>query len=112
MHDRRVSNPDSQGEPDVRFDGVSLSDGPEADVVADAPLQLTAGSMIFLTALSVAGRCTPLIPAYLALGPPTGKISLFGGDRSRCSRADPAPLRRRSGVVFQEFRLLDHPTAY
>ncbi len=37
---------------------------------------------------------------------------MFGVDTSRLSRRDLAPLRRRIGVVFQEFRLLDHLTAY
>ncbi len=37
---------------------------------------------------------------------------MFGVDTSRLTRKDLAPLRRRIGVVFQEFRLLDHLTAY
>ncbi len=37
---------------------------------------------------------------------------MFGVDTSRLSRKELAPLRRRIGVIFQEFRLLDHLTAY
>ncbi len=37
---------------------------------------------------------------------------MFGVDTTRLSRRDLAPLRSRIGVVFQEFRLLDHLTAY
>ena len=37
---------------------------------------------------------------------------MFGVDTSRLTRKDLAPLRRRIGVVFQEFRLLDHLSAY
>jgi cell division transport system ATP-binding protein len=50
--------------------------------------------------------------AYLALRPSTGKVSLFGIDTSRLNRPTLARLRKRIGVVFQEFRLLDHLTAY
>ncbi len=108
MQDRE----DSKGEPAVRFDRVGLSYGPEADVLADVSLQLKPGSMTFLTGPSGAGKSTLLKLAYLALMPSAGRISLFGVDTSRLSRAELAPLRRRIGVVFQEFRLLDHLTAY
>jgi cell division transport system ATP-binding protein len=112
MHDRPESNQDSKGEPAVRFNRVSLSYGPEADVLADVSLQLKPGSMTFLTGPSGAGKSTLLKLAYLALRPSAGKISLFGVDTTRLNRADLAPFRRRIGVVFQEFRLLDHLTAY
>jgi cell division transport system ATP-binding protein len=99
-------------EPAVRFDRVGLSYGPEVDVLADVSLQLKPGSMTFLTGPSGAGKSTLLKMAYLALRPTAGRISLFGVDTTRLSRKDLTPLRRRIGVVFQEFRLLDHLTAY
>jgi cell division transport system ATP-binding protein len=102
----------SSDEPVVRFDRVGLSYGPEADVLADVSLTLKPGSMTFLTGPSGAGKSTLLKLAYLALRPTVGRISMFGVDTSRLTRKDLAPLRRRIGVVFQEFRLLDHLTAY
>jgi len=99
-------------EPVIRLDRVGLSYGPEADVLADVSLQLKAGSMTFLTGPSGAGKSTLLKLAYLALRPTAGRVSMFGVDTSRLARKDLAPLRRRIGVVFQEFRLLDHLSAY
>jgi cell division transport system ATP-binding protein len=99
-------------EPAVRFDRVSLSYGPEADVLADVSLQLKPGSMTFLTGPSGAGKSTLLKLAYLALRPSTGRISLFGIDTGKLNRPTLARLRRRIGVVFQEFRLLEHLTAF
>jgi len=99
-------------EPAVRFDRVSLSYGPEADVLADVSLQLKPGSMTFLTGPSGAGKSTLLRLAYLALRPSTGRVSLFGIDTGKLNRPTLARLRRRIGVVFQEFRLLEHLTAY
>jgi cell division transport system ATP-binding protein len=99
-------------EPTVRFDRVSLSYGPDADVLADVSLQLRPGSLTFLTGPSGAGKSTLLKLAYLALRPSSGRVSLFGVDTGRLSRPGLAKLRRRVGVVFQEFRLLDHLTAY
>ena len=99
-------------EPAVRFDRVSLTYGPEADVLADVSLQLKPGSMTFLTGPSGAGKSTLLKMTYLALRPSTGRVSLFGIDTGKLNRPTAARLRRRIGVVFQEFRLLEHLTAY
>ncbi|HEX5007676.1 MAG TPA: cell division ATP-binding protein FtsE [Hyphomonadaceae bacterium] len=108
MRDRN----DNLDDPAVRFDRVSLSYGPNTDVLADVSLQLRPGSMTFLTGPSGAGKSTLLRMAYLALRPTNGRVSLFGIDTSRLTRPTLARLRKRIGVVFQEFRLLDHLTAY
>jgi cell division transport system ATP-binding protein len=99
-------------EPAVRFDRVGLSYGPGADVLADVSLQLQPGSMTFLTGPSGAGKSSLLKLAYLALRPTSGRVALFGIDTGKLNRPTMARLRRRVGVVFQEFRLLDHLTAY
>lgn len=99
-------------EPVLRFDRVGLSYGPGSDVLADVSLSLLPGSMTFLTGPSGAGKSTLLKLSYLALRPTAGKISLFGMETWRLRRKDFVGLRRRIGVVFQEFRLLDHLTAY
>ncbi len=99
-------------EPVLRFDRVGLTYGPGADILADASLTLRPGSMTFLTGPSGAGKSTLLKLAFLALRPTAGRISLFGLDTGRLKPDALASLRRRIGVVFQEFRLLDHLSAY
>lgn len=96
----------------LRLDRVSLSYGRETEVLADVSLKLAPGSMTFLTGPSGAGKSTLLKLAYLALRPTSGRISLFDVDTTRLKRQETARLRRRVGVVFQEFRLLDHLSAY
>ena len=49
---------------------------------------------------------------YLALKPTRGLISLFGRDIATTARGELPELRRRIGVVFQEFRLLNHLSAF
>jgi cell division transport system ATP-binding protein len=98
--------------PILRFDRVGMSYGHGSDVLADVSFQLNPGSLTFLTGPSGAGKSTLLKLAYLALKPTSGKVNLFGADTLQVSRKDLPPLRRRIGVVFQEFRLLDHLTAY
>lgn len=99
-------------DPVLRLDRVGLSYGPETDVLADVSLSLPPGSLTFLTGPSGAGKSTLLKLAYLGLRPTAGRVSLFGVDTTHLRRRDLAPLRRRVGVVFQEFRLLDHLSAY
>ena len=99
-------------EPAVRLDDVSLAYGSDPDTLSHVQLDLPAGSFTLLTGASGAGKTTFLKLAYLALRPTRGRISLFGVDTSRLNRTGLARLRRRIGVVFQEFRLLDHLNAY
>lgn len=99
-------------EPVLRLDRVGLSYGPDSDVLADVSLSLRPGSMTFLTGPSGAGKSTLLKLAYLALRPTAGRVSVFGVDTGRLRPRDLVGLRRRIGVVFQEFRLLDHLSAY
>lgn len=99
-------------QPAIRFERVGLAYGAQTHVLNDVSLQLSPGSMTFLTGPSGAGKSTLLKLAYLALRPTAGKVSLFGADTSKLSRMELASLRRRIGVVFQEFRLLDHLNAY
>lgn len=99
-------------EPAVRLDDVSLAYGSDPETLSQVQLDLPAGSFTLLTGASGAGKTTLLKLAYLALRPTRGRVSLFGVDTSRLNRTGLARLRRRIGVVFQEFRLLDHLNAY
>src|SRR6185295_18325861 len=66
----------------------------------------------FLTGPSGAGKSSLLKLVFLAERPSRGLITLFGRDLARLKRPELPPLRRRIGVVFQEFRLLDHLSAF
>ena len=96
----------------VRLDGVSLRYDSSEDILSGIDLVLKPGSFSFLTGASGAGKTSLLKLLYLALKPSRGEVSLFGRPTSRLTRDQLSALRRRVGVVFQEFRLLDHLTAY
>lgn len=70
--------------------------------------EIKPGSFHFLTGPSGAGKTTLLKLLYLELRPQSGKLDLFGIDPESQSNAERMRLRRRIGIVFQEFRLLDH----
>ena len=96
----------------VRFENVGLrySLGPE--VLRDVSFELAPRSFQFLTGPSGAGKSSLLRMLFLALRPTRGLINLFGHDVATLSQDALATLRRRIGVVFQDFRLLDHMTTY
>src|SRR4029079_6815942 len=90
--------------------GMRYSPGPE--VLRDVTFTLAPGSFTFLTRPSGAGKSTLLRLMYLADAPSRGLITLFGHDLATARRSDFPALRRRIGVVFQDFRLLDHLSAF
>src|SRR3954451_7713200 len=96
----------------VRFENVGLrySLGPE--VLRDVSFELAPQSFQFLTGASGAGKSSLLRLLFLALKPTRGLINLFGHDIATLSQDALATLRRRIGVVFQDFRLLDHLTTF
>jgi cell division transport system ATP-binding protein len=96
----------------VRLSGVSFgyADGP--DVLRDINLILPAGSFHFLTGPSGAGKSTLLKLLTLAKRPTAGRIELFGEEAGAALRPALPGFRRRMGVVFQDFRLLDHLSAF
>jgi cell division transport system ATP-binding protein len=96
----------------VRFENVGMRYGTGPEVLRDLSLYLPPGSFHFLTGASGAGKSTLLRLIYLAERPTRGLISLFGKDMSRVNRRARAPIRRQIGVVFQDFRLLDHLSAF
>ena len=77
-------------------------------ILNNIELDLAPGSFNFLTGPSGAGKSTLLKLMYLGLEPTRGRVELFGRDALSLPRVQLARLRRRIGVVFQDFRLLPH----
>ena len=96
----------------VRFENVGMRYGGGPGVLRDVTFALDPGSFTFLTGPSGAGKSTLMKLVFLAEKPSRGIVSLFGRELGRLKRHDLPELRRRIGVVFQEFRLLDHLSAF
>ncbi len=99
------------GDPVVTFDHVGLRYDLGPEVFRDIGFSLPAGSFHFLTGGSGAGKSSVLGLCYLALRPTRGDVRLFGHNIQRAPRGVLTGLRRRMGVVFQDFRLIDHLSA-
>jgi len=96
----------------VRFDDVSMRYGREPEALSDISFSLERGSFHFLTGASGSGKSTLLKLVYMAERATGGRVELFGRDLAAVARRQRPELRRRIGVVFQEFRLLDHLSAF
>ena len=104
---RRAADIESAPET-VRLSGLGFGYADSPDVLQDVNLILPRGSFHFLTGPSGAGKSSLLRLLTLAERPAQGRIALFGQDATEVARAAAPAFRRRMGVVFQDFRLLDH----
>jgi len=84
--------------------------GPE--ILRDLTFDIPRKSFQFLTGPSGAGKTTLLKLLFLSLQPTRGLIRMFDRNISVIPREEFPMLRRRVGIVFQDFRLLDHLTTY
>jgi cell division transport system ATP-binding protein len=96
----------------VRFENVGLRYGMGPEVLRDLTFRIEPHSFQFLTGPSGAGKSSLLRMLFLSLRPTRGLITLFDHDIATLSKDGLATLRRRIGIVFQDFRLLDHMTTY
>ena len=107
----RSKTKESESAP-VLFEGVSLRYSNSPDIFSELSLTLPARSLHFLTGPSGAGKTSLLSLLYLAKLPSGGQLKLFGQDVAKASRAKRTSIRRQLGVVFQDYRLLDHLSVF
>ncbi|WP_336278579.1 cell division ATP-binding protein FtsE [Bartonella sp. CB175] len=96
----------------IHFENVGLRYGMGPEILRDISFYIPPGSFQFLTGVSGAGKTSLMRLMFLALRPTRGHIDLFGTDTALLRRQELPALRQRIGVVFQDFRLLDHMTTY
>ena len=96
----------------VRFENVGMRYGMDAEVLRDLTFSIEPSSFQFLTGPSGSGKTTLLRLMLLAVRPTRGLISVFGEEVNRISQKGLTKLRRRMGIVFQDFRLLNHLTTF
>ncbi len=96
----------------VRFENVGLRYGLGPEVLRDLTFGIEPHSFQFLTGPSGAGKTSLLKLLFLSLRPTRGTLTVFDHDTSHLTKDELSVLRRRIGIVFQDFRLLDHLTTY
>jgi cell division transport system ATP-binding protein len=96
----------------IHFENVGLRYGMGPEILRDLTFDIPKKSFQFLTGPSGAGKTSLLRLLFMSLKPTRGLIKMFGREISTIPQAELPMLRRRIGIVFQDFRLLDHLTTY
>jgi cell division transport system ATP-binding protein len=95
------------GAPDADHDG---GDAPE--VLRGLSFSVPGGGWRWLLGPSGAGKSSLLRLLHVAARPTRGRLNLMGVDVGTARRSDLPPLRRRIGMVYQDFRLLAHLSVF
>ncbi|MCB9958456.1 MAG: cell division ATP-binding protein FtsE [Rhodospirillaceae bacterium] len=98
-------------EPIIEFSNVGLRYGMGPEVLQDVTFRIDRGAFRYIKGPSGAGKSSLLRLLSLGRLPSRGEVRLFGTDVRRIRRSALPGLRRRIGVVFQDFRLIGHLTA-
>lgn len=96
----------------IQFENVGLRYGLGPEILSDLSFDIPANSFQFLTGPSGAGKTSLLRLMLMSLKPTRGVVRIFGKEASRIPREAMPEIRRKVGVVFQDFRLLNHLTTY
>ena len=94
----------------IRFTRVTKSYPRTGTAVNDVSLMVDKGEFVFLTGASGAGKSTLLRMIYMEERPTTGEVRVAGTSSVNAKARDVAKLRRKLGIVFQDFRLLENRT--
>lgn len=96
----------------LRLENIGLHYGEGPEVLKDVSFVVRPGDFFFLTGPSGAGKSSLLKLLFLALRPTRGTLEIFSENLGKLNHAMLPSIRRRIGVVFQEFRLLDHLSTF
>jgi cell division transport system ATP-binding protein len=96
----------------IEFDNVGLRYGHGPEILRDLSFSIRPGTFHFLTGPSGSGKTSLLRLLLLSLKPSRGVVRLFGENVTALDQDRLLNMRRHIGIVFQDFRLLDHMTTY
>ncbi|MEM8854665.1 MAG: cell division ATP-binding protein FtsE [Pseudomonadota bacterium] len=96
----------------IALENVGLRYGKGPEILRDLSFSIPPRSFQFLTGPSGAGKTSLMRLLSLSLKPSRGFMSVLGADVTVVKRRELPALRRRIGVVFQDFRLLNHLSTF
>lgn len=106
------NNQSTVSQPIIDLQNVSVGYERSGDVLQNIYFSLLPGSFTFITGKSGAGKTTLLNMLYLVKKPSKGILKVFGNNINFSNRDTLAELRQKIGVVFQNFRLLEHLSVF
>ncbi|XWN30352.1 MAG: cell division ATP-binding protein FtsE [Devosia sp.] len=96
----------------IALENVGLRYGKGPEILRDLSFSIPPRSFQFLTGPSGAGKTSLMRLLSLSMKPSRGFMSVLGADVTVVKRRELPALRRRIGVVFQDFRLLNHLSTF
>lgn len=96
----------------IEFINVSKTYENEVDAIKDVSFKIDYGEFVFIISESGAGKSTLIKLLLKEIDPDKGQIILDGLEISNITRRQIPKIRRKIGVVFQDFRLLENKTVY
>ncbi len=95
----------------IRFFNVTKEYARSGVALKDVTFRIAKGEFVFLTGPSGSGKSTLLKLIYLAEMPTEGEVQVSGVNSREIRKGDIAKLRRKLGIVFQDFQLLEDRSA-
>lgn len=96
----------------IRFDNVGFRYETGPEILSDIAFELKAGSYHFLTGPSGAGKSSLLSLMFLGHRPTRGSLHMFDSNVGLLPRERLFEIRQKIGIVFQDYRLMDHLSAF
>jgi len=96
----------------IQFYHVSKSYDRRQQAVSDVSFRIAKGEFVYLTGPSGAGKSTLLKLILCAELPDDGQILIAGRNIARLRQRDIPHLRRQTGVVFQDYKLIERKTVF
>ncbi len=96
----------------IEFRNVSKVYNNGTEALHNINLKVDKGEFVFIVGSSGAGKSTFLKLIMCEERPNSGQVIVDGVDVSRIRKRKIPYIRRRMGIVFQDFRLIDHMTVY
>lgn len=90
----------------VQIENVSVIYGNEWTGLENVSLRIEKGDFVYLVGPSGAGKSTVLRLIYMDIFPTEGEVNVLGKNASRIRRGEIPFIRRKIGVIFQDFKLL------
>lgn len=96
----------------ILFDNVGLRYGERNETLKDISFAVNKGDFFFLTGISGAGKSSLLRLINLSLKPTRGLINLFGKEINVIKESQLQQLRRKIGIIFQDYKLINNISVY
>ena len=96
----------------IRFQNVGMRYGMGGEILKDVSFHIPARSFQFLTGPSGSGKTTLLRLMFLSMLPTRGNVTAFGRDAATVNSSMLPAIRRQMGIIYQDFRLLNHLTTF